>query len=46
MGFAVPAAMGVHLARPNGTVWAISGDGGFQMNMGRDGDDGAGKGCR
>src|SRR5438309_1255594 len=33
MGFAVPAAMGVHLARPRGTVWAISGDGGFQMNM-------------
>jgi len=33
MGFAVPAAMGVHLARPGGTVWAISGDGGFQMNM-------------
>jgi acetolactate synthase I/II/III large subunit len=33
MGFAVPAAMGVHLARPDGTVWAISGDGGFQMNM-------------
>ncbi|OLB50331.1 MAG: acetolactate synthase, large subunit, biosynthetic type [Gemmatimonadetes bacterium 13_2_20CM_2_69_23] len=33
MGFAVPAAMGVHLARPGETVWAISGDGGFQMNM-------------
>src|SRR2546430_3237940 len=33
IGYAVPAAMGVHLARPNGTVWAISGDGGFQMNM-------------
>ncbi|PYP35956.1 MAG: biosynthetic-type acetolactate synthase large subunit [Gemmatimonadetes bacterium] len=33
MGFAVPAAMGVHLARPGHTVWAISGDGGFQMNM-------------
>ena len=33
MGFAVPAAMGVHLARPAETVWAISGDGGFQMNM-------------
>jgi len=33
MGFAVPAAMGVHLARPNESVWAISGDGGFQMNM-------------
>ncbi|MGH7529598.1 MAG: biosynthetic-type acetolactate synthase large subunit [Gemmatimonadales bacterium] len=33
MGFAVPAAMGVHLARPEQPVWAISGDGGFQMNM-------------
>jgi acetolactate synthase-1/2/3 large subunit len=33
MGFAVPAAMGVHLARPAEPVWAISGDGGFQMNM-------------
>jgi acetolactate synthase-1/2/3 large subunit len=33
MGFAVPAAMGVKLARPHDEVWAISGDGGFQMNM-------------
>jgi len=33
MGFAVPAAMGVKLARPGEDVWAISGDGGFQMNM-------------
>jgi acetolactate synthase-1/2/3 large subunit len=33
MGFAVPAAMGVHFARPEEPVWAISGDGGFQMNM-------------
>jgi acetolactate synthase-1/2/3 large subunit len=33
MGFAVPAAMGVALARPGEAVWAISGDGGFQMNM-------------
>ena len=33
MGFAVPAAMGVKLARPEEEVWAISGDGGFQMNM-------------
>src|SRR5712692_883890 len=33
MGFAVPAAMGVHLARPDEPVWALSGDGGFQMNM-------------
>jgi acetolactate synthase-1/2/3 large subunit len=33
MGFAVPAAVGVHFARPGRPVWAISGDGGFQMNM-------------
>ncbi|MGQ0703572.1 MAG: biosynthetic-type acetolactate synthase large subunit [Gemmatimonadales bacterium] len=33
MGFAVPAAMGVKLARPGEPVWAISGDGGFQMNL-------------
>ena len=33
MGFAVPAAMGAHVARPGEPVWAISGDGGFQMNM-------------
>ncbi|MDX2121144.1 MAG: biosynthetic-type acetolactate synthase large subunit [Gemmatimonadota bacterium] len=33
MGFAVPAAMGVHFARPDRPVWAISGDGGFQMNL-------------
>ena len=33
MGFAVPAAVGVALARPGEPVWAISGDGGFQMNM-------------
>jgi acetolactate synthase-1/2/3 large subunit len=33
MGFAVPAAMGVTMARPDEPVWAISGDGGFQMNM-------------
>ncbi len=33
MGFAVPAAMGVALARPDAPVWSISGDGGFQMNL-------------
>jgi len=33
MGFAVPGAIGVRLARPGEPVWAISGDGGFQMNM-------------
>jgi acetolactate synthase-1/2/3 large subunit len=31
MGFAVPAALGVALAHPTDTVWAIVGDGGFQM---------------
>jgi acetolactate synthase-1/2/3 large subunit len=31
MGFAVPAAMGVAIAHPGDTVWAIVGDGGFQM---------------
>src|ERR671936_1760597 len=31
MGFGVPAAMGVALAHPEDTVWAIVGDGGFQM---------------
>jgi acetolactate synthase-1/2/3 large subunit len=31
MGFALPAALGVALAHPTETVWAIVGDGGFQM---------------
>jgi acetolactate synthase-1/2/3 large subunit len=31
MGFAVPAALGVAMAHPEDTVWAICGDGGFQM---------------
>jgi acetolactate synthase-1/2/3 large subunit len=31
MGFAVPAAMGAKAARPEATVWAIDGDGCFQM---------------
>ena len=31
MGFALPAALGVALAHPNEIVWAIVGDGGFQM---------------
>ena len=33
MGFAVPAAIGVKMARPDKEVWAIVGDGGFQMTM-------------
>src|SRR5439155_3964235 len=32
MGYAVPAAMGVKLARPEEPVWAVVGDGGFQMS--------------
>jgi acetolactate synthase I/II/III large subunit len=31
MGFAIPAALGVALACPDEMVWAIVGDGGFQM---------------
>ncbi len=31
MGFAVPASRGVAIAHRNDTVWAIVGDGGFQM---------------
>jgi len=31
MGFAVPAAMGAKVARPDVVVWAIDGDGCFQM---------------
>jgi len=33
MGFEVPAAMGVQAAKPGELVWAICGDGGFQMTL-------------
>ncbi|MCL6609380.1 MAG: hypothetical protein K6T74_14940, partial [Geminicoccaceae bacterium] len=33
MGFSVPAAMGAALGRPDKEVWAVCGDGGFQMTM-------------
>ncbi len=33
MGYCLPASMGVKLGRPNETVWAIVGDGGFQVTM-------------
>jgi acetolactate synthase I/II/III large subunit len=33
MGFALPAAIGVKVARPEAEVWAVVGDGGFQMTM-------------
>jgi acetolactate synthase-1/2/3 large subunit len=31
MGFALPAAIGARLARPDAEIWVIAGDGGFQM---------------
>ena len=31
MGYAVPAAMGAKVGRPDKTVWAVDGDGCFQM---------------
>ena len=33
MGYEVPAAMGAQVAIPDGTVWSIAGDGGFQMTL-------------
>lgn len=33
MGFGLPAAMGAKAAQPTKTVWCISGDGSFQMNL-------------
>src|SRR5260370_16472397 len=33
MGFALTAAIGVKAARPEAEVWAVVGDGGFQMTM-------------
>ena len=33
MGYALPAAIGVQLARPRSEVWAIAGDGGSQMTI-------------
>ena len=33
MGFGLPSAMGAKMARPEATVWAVCGDGGFQMSI-------------
>src|SRR5499427_3684214 len=33
MGFALPAAIGAKVARPETDVWVVVGDGGFQMTM-------------
>ncbi|RLE39932.1 biosynthetic-type acetolactate synthase large subunit [Candidatus Acetothermia bacterium] len=33
MGFGLPAAIGAQIARPDAEVWAVVGDGGFQMTV-------------
>jgi acetolactate synthase-1/2/3 large subunit len=33
MGFELPAAIGAKVGKPDETVWAIAGDGGFQMTI-------------
>jgi len=33
MGFALPAAIGAKVARPDAEIWVVVGDGGFQMTM-------------
>ena len=33
MGFALPAAMGAQSGCPDGPVWVVAGDGGFQMTL-------------
>ena len=33
MGFALPAAIGAKMARPEAEIWVVVGDGGFQMTM-------------
>ncbi len=33
MGFALPAAIGVQMGKPEEMVWVTAGDGGFQMNI-------------
>jgi acetolactate synthase-1/2/3 large subunit len=33
MGFALPAAIGAKVARPEAEVWVVAGDGGFQMTQ-------------
>jgi acetolactate synthase I/II/III large subunit len=33
MGFALPAAIGAKVARPEAEVWVVAGDGGFQMTL-------------
>ena len=43
MGFGLPAAIGAKMARPDAEVWAIVGDGGFQMTQAELSHRGAGR---
>jgi acetolactate synthase-1/2/3 large subunit len=33
MGYALPAAIGAQMGRPDEEIWVVAGDGGFQMTM-------------
>ena len=33
MGYALPAAIGAQVGKPNEEIWVVAGDGGFQMTM-------------
>lgn len=33
MGYALPAAIGAQMAKPDEEIWVVAGDGGFQMTM-------------
>jgi acetolactate synthase-1/2/3 large subunit len=33
MGYSLPAAIGVQIAKPDDTVWSVTGDGGLQINI-------------
>ncbi len=33
MGYSLPAAIGVQIARPDDTIWSVTGDGGLQINI-------------
>ena len=43
MGFGLPSAIGAKIGRPDLEVWAVIGDGGFQMSLQRAGHRGAGE---
>ena len=43
MGYGLPAAIGAKMGQPDKEVWAIIGDGGFQMSLNELATCGAGK---